>query len=198
VRSWFQRCLESWIGEPRDGGETASRPEPIALPPLAEDASQLIQQGSGLSPAFALRLEVDHADRTFRGGDELNVTVTSGEPGYLYLLDCVPSGEVRCLFPNRVQKDNRIRANQPVQIPSGGTYHLRIGPPYGREVLRAIVVRQPLDSLEMARLLAEESTALDTGGVKAIFLEMRRRQFEAGKPGVSAEQSLEILTVDPG
>jgi len=59
-------------------------------------------------PAFFVGVDVDHPDRTYRGGDLMFVTVTSQKDGYLQLWYQAADGSLSCLFPNQHQKDNRI------------------------------------------------------------------------------------------
>lgn len=110
-------------------------------------------------PAFLVRVNVNHPDRIYRQGEELRVEVVSAKAGYLYLVYCDAGGNVSCLFPNAFNRDNRIAAMQPITIPrpceaDGSSFRLRIGAPFGNEVLKAIVCVNPLDANALGMLLS--------------------------------------------
>ncbi|MFH1923630.1 MAG: DUF4384 domain-containing protein, partial [Planctomycetota bacterium] len=97
-------------------------------------------------PSFMVRVDVDHPDRTYRGGEEMRVRVVSERAGYLYLLYCDANREITCLFPFTADESNYIPAGRPIDIPQPGSrFRLRIAPPDGQEVLKAIVSLAPLD-----------------------------------------------------
>jgi len=114
-------------------------------------------------PAFAVRVAVDRPDRLYRHGELMHLSVTSGRDGYLYLLYQSAEGKLGCLFPNRIQQENRIAAGVPVVVPKpGANFRLRVGPPYGREVLKAVVTLKPIrpSHLGVKSLITREVTPL--------------------------------------
>jgi len=129
-------------------------------------------------PAFSVRVDVDHPNRTYQGGDEMFVKVVSGKKGYLYLIYESADKKLTCLFPNRIQKDNRIPARTEVVIPArDAKFRLRVGPPYGKELLKAIVTLWPVDVQQFGvkSLTQADATPLDSAGVKAVYVELERR-----------------------
>lgn len=147
-------------------------------------------------PAFMVRVDVDKPERVYRGGEEMMVNVVSARDGYLYLLYCDAGGMVTCLFPNAFGEDNRIEAMKPVilpQPPSSGksSFRLRIGPPYGQEVLKAIVSQEPMDSGALGRLILAEGARARLSGVRAVYVE------EARDAGQWAEHHVKIVTRAP-
>jgi hypothetical protein len=100
--------------------------------------------------SFLVRVDVDHKDCVYAAGDLLQATVRSSRAGYLYLLYANAEGKVTCLFPNFVHTDNRIQANEDVQVPGpNANFRIRMGAPYGREVLKAFVSLKPLSVKEL-------------------------------------------------
>lgn len=160
----------------------------------ADPRGVLVEDIRNTQPSFLVRVAVDRADRTYRGGDELRVTVQSEREGYLYLFYLNASKQVSCLFPNRLQKDNKIPAAKVIAIPAADAkFRLRVAVPFGVEVLKAIVTLKPLDvaGLDLATLTQNEVTGVDLNRLSAAFDAVRTQ------PGRWAEHSVEINTVAP-
>jgi hypothetical protein len=121
--------------------------------PLPQNVGERAASVEGIyndQAGFVVRVDVDHPDRVYVEGDTLRATVKSQRAGYLYLLYQNVQGETVCLFPNRYQADNRIRAEELVQVPApGANYRIRIHAPLGREVLKAVVSPKPLSAQEL-------------------------------------------------
>jgi serine/threonine protein kinase len=100
-------------------------------------------------PGNALAIDPGGAAGVYRRGDHINVTVTAPPTdGFLYV-DYVDAAEkyVIHLLPNdRFRPENRIRARERVVIGStpqeSSTYVIQ--PPYGTNLIIAVVSRQPL------------------------------------------------------
>jgi hypothetical protein len=129
----------------------------------------IIEEVRNDQPAFMVRVDVDHPDRVYRHGDEMRVSVVSEKAGYLYLLYCDAEGKMYSLFPNHVDQDNRIPAGQPILVPGPDPkFRLRIGPPFGQEVLKAIVSLAPLGQGQVKALTSRDD-ALKLAGVKSVY-----------------------------
>lgn len=125
------------------------------------------------TPSFLVRVDVDHPDRVYRGGETIQVSVRSERQGYLYLFYCDANKQISCLFPNQVQRDNAIPANETIVIPAASAkFRLRVGAPFGSEILKAVVTDQPLQSLELGSLIKGDATPLNTRKLKAVFVEV--------------------------
>jgi hypothetical protein len=141
-------------------------------------------------PTFYVRIDVDHANHVYFGGEEMKVSVSSEKPGYLYLFHIDASGGITCLFPNPYHRDNAIPAgNDVVTVPAPESqFRLRVAPPFGRETLIAIVSLVRLQEVRLQDLIRGEVTTRDIGKVA---IEADRR------PAAWAEHHLEIRTKDP-
>ena len=154
--------------------------------------SILVEDVRNEQSPFAVRVEVDHPDRIYEGGDTLSVRVQSERDGYLYLLDLSPDQKLTCLFPNHVQPDNRIAAKASVTIPAtNADFRLRVGPPFGPETLTAIVTAEPIElsQLGVQSLTAKALTPLKARDVKSVFVELKKT------PAVWAEHRIDITTL---
>lgn len=157
---------------------------------MAQDQDWLGSAQNAESP-FKVELDVDHPDRVYRGGDLMYVKVRSSRAGYLYLLHQSTSGKLVCLFPNRIQKENEIPADTEIVVPDpNAEFNLRVGPPYGKEVLKAIVTLVRLEPTEfgVASLTTSAATPLKPQDVKSVFVELKE------KPAGWAEQQIDLVT----
>jgi serine/threonine protein kinase len=149
--------------------------------------------------AFVVDVEVDHADRIYRGpptgsdgkGEVLHVTVESSKPGYLYLIYRAADGSLKCLYPNKIQRDNKIAADKIVAVPHpDAKFRLRVGPPYGKELLKAIVTLTPRkpEDFGVRSFTEGDVTPLRTAALKNVFVELEKN------PADWAEHQVEITT----
>lgn len=112
---------------------------------VEKDPRAVVVEADMPSPTFRVDLEVDRLDRLYKRGDLVNVKVRSEKAGYLYLLYADASKKAYLLFPNNYQADNRIPAGETIAVPQPQSgFRLRVGPPYGWEVLAAVVTTRPL------------------------------------------------------
>ena len=160
------------------------------------------------TPPFLVRVDVNHPDRVYHGGDTIQVSVRSEREGYLYLFYCDASQQVSCLFPNSAQQDNRIDANRTILVPDANSqFRLHMEAPFGEEVLKALVTSQPLESLELQALTKGSYTPIQTRKLKAVFVEMHNSQqpgdpsLQGGGPAASprvwSEHHLQLTTAPP-
>lgn len=151
---------------------------------------------------FAVRAKLDHPAGAYHGppagpdgkGELIHVQVTSNRPGYLYLLNQQADGTFICLFPNVYQADNKIGPGREITVPNpDGDFELRASPPYGTEVLVALVSLQPLepDKFGVASLTNQQFTVVDREAVQRLLDELKKG------PSTWAEARLE-LTTRPG
>jgi hypothetical protein len=83
-------------------------------------ADELLSLVANKTSHFRLDIFTDGGDGArFRAGDRIRVTAESNQPGFLYLFDIGPAGDMRLVFP-LPGDDNRIAANQPREIPPQG------------------------------------------------------------------------------
>ncbi len=92
-------------------------------------------------------------------GDAIQITVKSGQAGYLYLYDIDPAGAITLLYPNIYQPDAHVTAGT-LSLPGEG-YHFVVGGPEGLETVAAILSSSPL-----ALLAPSEKVAFRTLDVK--------------------------------
>jgi hypothetical protein len=144
------------------------------------------------SPGFLVRVEVDHPNRIYADGEALTAFVTSERDGYLYLLYRDAHGGLKCVFPNRHQDSNKICAKVTVSVPGDDArFQLTVGEPFGIEILKAVVTREPvgLEELGMPQLVKSIATPISGETLKALYVRLKP------KPAEWAEHEVEIRTV---
>jgi len=156
------------------------------------DKWMTVQDAVNTQSSFMLRVDVDKPDRTYRVGEHMKVTVNSEKDCYLYLLYYGASNQVACLFPNKYQTDNRIRANTTVTVPApNADFQFTASPPCGKEYLQVIGTLKPVDILKDKPLDKSIATPLETGDLKDMVVELKK-----GEPRDWAEARIDILTVE--
>jgi len=144
------------------------------------------------NPAFVVRVDVDHPDRIYKDRDLLRVHVVSEKAGYLYLFNQRCDGEVVCLFPNKFQSDNQIAARRKTTVPADNAdFNLRVGKPFGEELILALVSLKPLEAEAFA------TRALTKGVVTRVDIEVLLKAVDVElkpKPKEWAEHHVMITT----
>lgn len=142
---------------------------PAAAEPVPGGKGFVLDGIDNQQAPFAVRVGVDRHDAAYALGDEIKVTVRSDRDGHLYLLYVDADENVSCIFPNKVQRSNAIKAGEDVVIPAAGTgFKLRVSPPTGTEVLKALVTVEPLETMQHERLVAGDKTVLTRRDLQAV------------------------------
>ncbi|MEW6026500.1 MAG: serine/threonine-protein kinase [Planctomycetota bacterium] len=91
----------------------------------------------------------DGKEQVYKEGEVLKFHFRSNKDGYIYLYHMDAAGEVKMLFPNGYNSDNRIRADQIYTIPdSKMNFDITVTPPFGTEKVKAIVSLQPIKDMD--------------------------------------------------
>ncbi len=113
---------------------------------------------------LAVSATVDRANRTYKHGDKLALTVKTTEDAYLWVFDTGTSGKVIQVFPNRHAKSNFVKAGVLVAIPGADSkYDLIVSRPKGAELITVIASR---DNKPLTRGLLDD--ALGGGPFRAL------------------------------
>ena len=159
-----------------------------------------IERFDNANAAFEVRVEVDKRDHVYTDGELLQVWVTSSENGFLYLFYRDADANVKVLFPNEFNDNNYIRrgVRTPVTGPDAG-FRIRIGPPFGHELLTAVVSTRELPFIGGRDPRKFRIISVDDNAVNAFAeaLEQEAREHGAATPDW-AEHSINIITVPRG
>jgi serine/threonine protein kinase len=128
---------------PAGAGTTgASAPEPSSEPFTVMAAlNDIVRQAD---PLLAVNALTDRS-RLRIGHDRLQFRIKSKEPGHVYVfLSGTDKRHFYLLFPNEIDRDNRIAANTEVTLPRK-SWAITAGGPPGTNHIVTVVSRQPLD-----------------------------------------------------
>jgi hypothetical protein len=126
------------------------RPVPSALPEPEKPAEQLLASAATLQDIYAMRngrlkLEVSAPEQLTIDKDPLQFSVRSNTAGYLYAVMLGSDGRsFYLLFPNKLDGDNRIKANTTYRFPRPG-WAVKAGGPEGVNHLLFVVSQSPRD-----------------------------------------------------
>ena len=124
-------------------------------------------------PSFMVRVSVDRLSRQYREGDQLTLNVVTEVDANIYVLYEQADGQLFQVFPNSRQPNNRLAAQQAVQIPAlDDLFRWRIGPPFGKETIKVIATDQPLRALGDPKLKAQRFNPIAKTALKGIALEL--------------------------
>jgi len=158
-----------------------------------EEANRL---GNVQQPKSDLQVDVwiDRADGAiYQQGEKLTVFIRASKDCNLYLIYHDAEGKDILIYPNARQANNRILSGVIYQIPdSRDTFNFTIQPPFGSEILKAIVANKNLPELP-GRLLPNGLTLL-RAGLKESLLTTRGISMQ-GREKHYAEGSCVVTTI---
>ncbi|GAA4333579.1 hypothetical protein GCM10023144_24980 [Pigmentiphaga soli] len=113
------------LGQPNQATEQTSQTTPVPAAPNDGPAADMPPYNPfdelARLPALgdpAVQVRVDNTRAVARiGRDTLSFSVRSNTTGYLYVLMVDPAGKFIQLFPNGIDANHRIQANQPLRLP---------------------------------------------------------------------------------
>lgn len=175
-------------------------------PSKPKDKDIILSRLVNPEPAFQVVIEVDRAERVYHEGEEIKPTVVSEAEGYLYVFSRSSAGDWYTLFPNDLNKDNKIKANTPVKIPGDGFekkpgdgYRTIVaGPSFGRELIKAVVTRQPLDPKDAGAIFMKKvGTPVNANDKDTASLKIAR-SVAMQKGPTTPPQSMDIVNARAG
>ena len=113
--------------------------------------------------------------KIYRSGDEMVIRVKATKPSYISVLNFAADGSVILLYPNRLRKNNFVKALKQVQIPSESdrrdVLKLQVSTLSGHrkdtEFIKVIATRQPIHLLD-GLLATGQYGVLDTVNLAAV------------------------------
>jgi hypothetical protein len=125
------------------------------------------------------------------GSDRLQFRVKSSEAGYLYVfLAGTDKTHFYLLFPNELDKNNRIELNREVVLPRAG-WHITAGGPPGTDHIVAMVSRKPRDMAGIGvKKAGDQIPEIDLGLAEQLWSARSAAESPfAGKPVCEAGES---------
>lgn len=183
-------------------------PSGAGAPNGPQDPRAVAVEAINSHPPFLVRVEVDRLKRLYKGGEVVQVKVRSEKAGHLYLFYCDVEQKVSLLFPNKFQTDNKIFKGEPVTVPHArSSFRLRVGAPFGWEVLTAVVTTRPLEIFKKTDISRADITPLTVEQFRGVFAECQKPDgphperdwaehhvsiftYDSAKPSVEAQKLL--------
>jgi hypothetical protein len=134
-------------------------PVPVAPPTAAGTAAPAASPGAPAAPAFAplaaldailagaspaRKVTVEVQNTRVRIGGKFNFAIRSSHPGYVYLYMVGTAGDFHLLFPNALDKTNRIAPDAVLALPRG-KWNFAAGGPAGTDHFLVMVADTPRD-----------------------------------------------------
>jgi hypothetical protein len=167
----------------------------VALQDLTVEQVKAYKAGSNKQSSIQLTAAVDRRDSTYAKGDTVKIRVKTNEDAYVTVFNIGPAGKVTQLFPNKYQKENQIKANREVEVPSADSKtQIKVSGDLGAEVIKVIATDKPIKIVPESILVAGDVFQSVQGGVDAFVqnLEVTTKASPADKISVV---SLAIRTV---
>ena len=135
----------------------------------------------------SLKVSLKIPKTTFKNGEELTFEVYSEDSGFLTLIDIQPDGSIVQLLPNKTGMSNKINAGQSYIFPDKSRAKLYITPPFGKDTLRAIVSKEPLQLFKKEDLEGESisTVKMGLGGALSKGISMKFKSVPSGDWGMA-------------
>lgn len=114
-------------------------------------ALQNIMSLQNYNKTFDVNIITNKDTLTF--GELLEIRIKPEAESYLYVFNIGTSGKIHLLFPNRIQPDNHVKPDKYTVIGN-----LRVGPPSGIEVIKAIATRDSISLKDMMDIAGSQAT----------------------------------------
>ena len=167
---------------------SGSGPSPAPPPPKID------QQVQNERPKFLVRVSVDKEYRIYGEGEAVKLNVRCEEDAFLYVLYQQADGKIFQIFPNSGQPENRIKGKQDIHVPDlDDAFRWIVGPPFGKEVVKVIASKKPVDVLSLPGLKEEHFNPVSSDQVQGAGQQL------ANEPAsLWSEHDLAIQTVRKG
>jgi hypothetical protein len=173
-----------------------------ALPEPEKPAEQLLASTATLQDIYAMRngrlkLEVDAPAQLTIAKDALQFSVRSNTAGYLYAVMLGSDGRsFYLLLPNKLDGDNRIRANTTYRFPRPG-WAIKAGGPEGVNHLLFVVSQSPRDPRVFVPAGSDEGGGVFTFAVTDLIARQRLIDFFVGRgvQGRNRQMAAAMVTI---
>jgi hypothetical protein len=127
---------------PKPADVPRQSPPPAALPPFSP-ADEFTRIVSLADPSIAVKVDVPVA-RAVVDRDRLRFSILSNRDGYVYVFVVDPANQYLQLFPNELDRDNRISQKKRLTLPRPA-WPMQAGEPVGANHFVAVVSLAPRD-----------------------------------------------------
>jgi hypothetical protein len=141
---------------------------------------------------------VDRRDQTYQLGDSVGIRVRVNEDAYVSIVNVGSSGRAHVIFPNRFEKENRVRAGEVLELPRGKHYHFKATGQPGTDLIKVVATRKPHRITDDSRLAEAGDYRRYTGTPEALSrdlgVELKEKHEERNDAGAAvADVVIRIL-----
>jgi hypothetical protein len=122
--------------------EVKEREEILAPVKTSEQSSAMPENNN----SWTIEAWPNSITRTYHNGEDLIITLLSNKNCWIKVYHIDVGGKQQMIFPNKVDRDNYMRANTELSIPKNSRFE--IGPPYGQETIIAIASGSQFENLD--------------------------------------------------
>jgi hypothetical protein len=121
---------------------------------------------------FKIMAWTDSPNRIYRDGDKLYINIESERDCEVMVYHVNVYNEMQCIFPNELDLDKRLFANQIKRIPTNKNVSFNLGAPYGEE--RILVYASdnafeiPQDELNKVQTITRDTNAVDLPNIRGL------------------------------
>lgn len=132
----------------------------LAVTTTAAAQSKISAQSIIVNPAkppLSVSVNVDKDDSgnqnpVYRVGDEIKISASVNQDAYVYLFNINPDGSVQQILPNRLSKDNFVKANETTVFPAeGADFKFNVADVLGQNKLLAVASTKRLDLAQLSQ-----------------------------------------------
>ncbi|MEW6776929.1 MAG: DUF4384 domain-containing protein [Bdellovibrionota bacterium] len=150
-------------------------PSSVSFAPSNFQAYQAQRAAFGSDEArdFPLELWVDRGPGgVYRDGEKMIVGVRTGQDCYLKLVHISVDGQMQVIFPNKFDRNNKIKAGEVHNIGGPGYgFEFEMTEPYGAETIRAFASTYQFDDIEQVLAAADQETFSAVGAADAATIQ---------------------------
>ena len=155
-----------------------------------------------VAPASSLKVDVwvDSRDQSYRPGDSVKITVRANEDAYVSIINVGSSGKSHVIFPNKIDRHNKVTAHQVLELPSSDAYRFAVGGPPGLDLIKVIATKKP-HRITADNQLAEAGHFQSYQGSAASLardLSVELKERHTGGPEQGAGVAETVIRILPG
>ncbi|MGF1580600.1 MAG: hypothetical protein ACFCD0_14660 [Gemmataceae bacterium] len=137
-----------------------------------------------------ISVTMDRDDRTYLAGDDLQISVISDQPGYVYVFS-KSQFNTKLLYPKRPELSNSIAQNKKIR------WTTKVGPPFGERTLWVVVAHDPLTLSEIRGSVPTDLNVLSEEQVEKLYDRLKGRDTSQGWKWAEASATFEVINPQP-
>jgi Domain of unknown function (DUF4384) len=123
----------------------AAEEDDVEVRDLSVQQTEAYKASPAKTSSIQLTVGVDRKNKTYASGEAVKLRVKVNEDAYVAVFNVGASGKVTQLFPNKLQKNQLIKAKHDTQIPpSNSSVAIKVSGETGAELIKVYASDKPL------------------------------------------------------